>query len=234
MWIRKLFTTAAISTVLLLAALPARAGIPVIDAANLAQQIQQVIAWAQQYQQMVSQFTKLQQQLQQMQTMTSKLDGGRGLGSILQNPAIVNALPPEMRDAAQLLANPSGLSTNLAAINNVLASFGITQTGIVSAAQGNADALSKAQAILTAAQQRQTQLQALGLRVDGAADAKESLDLLNRNTLESASIQNQVMQTMAAIEAAKQQQELARQAESQRLSEQIARGGTAPLLRYGR
>ena len=36
-------------------AMPAQAGIPVIDAANLAQAIQQVLAWAQQYQQMVQQ-----------------------------------------------------------------------------------------------------------------------------------------------------------------------------------
>lgn len=183
---------------------------------------------------MVDQFNKLQQQFQQMQTMTQKLDGGRGLGSILQNPAIANALPPEMRDAAQLLANPSGLSSNPAAISNVLASFGITQTGIINAAQGNADALTRAQAILTATQQRQTQLQSLGLRVDGAVDAKESLDLLNRNTLESANIQNQTMQTMAALEAAKQQLELARRAETQRLGEEVSRGGRTAAPTFGR
>ncbi len=232
--IRNLFSTAAISITLLFAALPARAGIPVIDGANLAQQIQQVVSWVQQYQQMVDQFNKLQQQFQQMQTMTQKLDGGRGLGSILQNPAIANALPPEMRDAAQLLANPSGLSSNPAAINNVLASFGITQTGVINASQGNADALTRAQAILTATQQRQTQLQSLGLRVDGAVDAKESLDLLNRNTLESANIQNQMMQTMAALDAAKQQQELARRAEGQRLGESLVRGAQTPINSFGR
>jgi type IV secretion system protein VirB5 len=217
MSIRKLFTSAAISTMLLFAALPAKAGIPVIDGANLAQQIQQVISWVQQYQQMADQFNKLQQQFQQM-----------------QNPAIANALPPEMRDAARLLANPSGLSTDPAAISAVLASFGITQTGVVSAAQGNADALSKAQSILAASQQRQTQLQTLGLRVDGAADAKESLDLLNRNTLESANIQNQLMQTMATIEAAKQQQELAQRARHQLLHQQMQAGSTASVPRFGR
>lgn len=232
--IRKFLSTAAISTMLLLTALPARAGIPVIDGANLAQQIQQVVSWVQQYQQMADQFNKLQQQFQQMQAMTRTLDGGRGLGSILQNPAIVNALPPEMRNAAQLLANPSGLSSSPAAIGNVLASFGITQTGIVSAAQGNADALTRAQAILASTQQRQTQLQSLGLRVDGAVDAKESLDLLNRNTLESASIQNQTMQTMATLEAARQQQELAQKARDQQLAQSQRTGNTAPLATFGR
>ncbi|WP_395006673.1 type IV secretion system protein [Undibacterium sp.] len=234
MSIRKLFTTVAISGMLFFAALPARAGIPVIDGSNLAQQIQQVLSWGQQAQQMLDQINKLQQQFQQLQTMTQKLDGGRGLGSILQNPAIANALPPEMRDAAQLLLNPSAMSSSPAAISSVLASFGITQTGIVTAAQGNADALSKAQAILAASQQRQTQLQSLGLRVDGAADAKESLDLLNRNTLETASIQNQMMQTMASIEAAKQQQELAQAAQIQRDTATSTSRLAAPVRLMGR
>jgi type IV secretion system protein VirB5 len=234
MSIRKLLSSVALSFTLLLGANPAQAGIPVIDGTSIAQQIQQVIAWGQQAQQMVDQFTKLQQQFQQLQTMTNKLDGGRGLGSILQNPAIMNALPPEMRDAAQLLANPSGLSSNAGAVSGVLASFGITQTGIVSASQNNADGLVRAQAILAATQQRQNSLQALGLRVDAAADAKESMDLLNRNTLESASIQNQLMQTMASIEAAKQQAELAQRARDQALAQSRIAGASATPPKFGR
>jgi type IV secretion system protein VirB5 len=234
MRIRKLFVSASMSFMLLAAAFPARAGIPVIDGTSIAQQIQQVLAWAQQYQQMVDQFNKLQQQFQQMQTMTQKLDGGRGLGSILQNPAVANALPPEMRDAARLLANPSGLSSSAGAVSGILSSYGITQTGIVTAAQGNADALARAQAILASTQARQTQLSALAGRVDVAADAKESLDLLNRNALESASIQNQTMQTMAALEAARQQQELSLKLRAQQLALSQLQGAQAPLLTFGR
>ena len=50
--LKKFFGAIAI-TLGLVAGTPAHAGIPVIDAANLAQAIQQMMAWAQQYQQMV-------------------------------------------------------------------------------------------------------------------------------------------------------------------------------------
>lgn len=234
MKIFKLISSVAVSALLLMGASHAKAGIPVIDATAIAQQIQQVLAWTQQYQQMIDQFNKLQQQFQQMQTMTNKLDGGRGLGSILQNPAIANALPPEMRDAALMLIYPSASSSSQASIDAILTSFGIDKPGSIAASKTNADALSSVQSILTSTQERQTQLQALGLRVDGAIDAKESLDLLNRNALESATIQNQMIQTMASLAAAEHKLELSRNAESQRLMSEIAAGARKPLLRFGR
>ena len=45
--LRKFFSGAAISVSMLFAAMPARAGFPVLDAANLANSIQQVLAWSQ-------------------------------------------------------------------------------------------------------------------------------------------------------------------------------------------
>lgn len=232
MSMRKYFSTAAFSFVVLLSSMPAKAGIPVIDAAALTQQIQQVVSWFQQFQQMQDQFNKLQQQFQQMQTMTNKLDGARSLGSILNDPSIRAALPPEMRDAAQLLLNPSALGTSQANINGILASFGVTNTVDPNAGKQLADVLGKAQSILTSTQQRQTQLQNLATRVDGAVDAKESMDLLNRNTLEVANINNQQIQTQAALEAARQAAELANLAKHQRFVEDAARGASAPLRRY--
>ena len=43
---RHFVSLCAVSLSLWFAALPARAGIPVIDGTNLAQQIQQVVSWA--------------------------------------------------------------------------------------------------------------------------------------------------------------------------------------------
>jgi type IV secretion system protein VirB5 len=232
--IRKLLSRTFIGIVIGLFSLSAKAGIPVIDGTSIAQQIQQVLAWGQQAQQMVDQLNKLKEQFDQLKTMTEKLDGARGLGQILQDAAIANALPPEMRDAARLLANPSALSSNQAAISGILASFGITQTGIVSAAQLNADTLGRAQAILNATQLRTTQLQGLAARVDGSLDAKESLDLLNRNTLEVATIQNQAVQTAAALEAARQQEQLALKARAQRLAQSHSAGNSATPPTFGR
>lgn len=61
-------------------------GIPVIDAANLTQSLQQVIAWGQQAEQMKSQIT-------QMETEYNAISGTRSLGSLFNNPALQNYLP---------------------------------------------------------------------------------------------------------------------------------------------
>lgn len=229
MTFRKYASGAVLAFAALTATMPARAGIPVIDAAALTQQIQQVFAWLQQFQQMQDQFNKLQAQLTQMTTMTNKLDGARSLGSILNDPTIKAALPPEMRDAAQLLLNPSALGTSQANIDGILASFGVSTTLDGNAGKQLADTLGKAQAILTSTQQRTTQLTALASRVDGAADAKESMDLLNRNTLEVAAITNQQIQTQATLEAARQAADLANIARNQKISKDMSTGALKPL-----
>ena len=69
------------------AAAPASAGMPVIDVANLAQAIQQVLSWGQQLQGMT-------QQYQQLQTTYSSLTGPRGMQNLLYVPlANRNYLP---------------------------------------------------------------------------------------------------------------------------------------------
>ena len=79
----------------------AHAGIPVIDAANLAQAIQQVTAWAQQYQQMV-------QQIQQMQQQIQNTTGGRGFSALLNDPSFQAARRMLPQDAQTLLSLANG------------------------------------------------------------------------------------------------------------------------------
>lgn len=230
--LRKFFSGAAISVSMLFAAMPARAGIPVLDAANLVNSIQQVLAWSQQAQDMINQINQLQQQFQQMQTMTTKLDGIRNLGTILNDPSIRAVLPPEMRDASQLLLNPQALATNPAALNQILTSFGV-DTGVNPAtAQAAADTLGRAQQILASTQSRATQLQQLANRVNVTGDAKDSLDMMNRNVLEAASISNQMTQTMAALEAARQASELKKIADNQAYFGRVKAAAAQPLRTY--
>jgi type IV secretion system protein VirB5 len=219
----------AVSASLLLTAVPARAGIPVIDGTNLAQQIQQVVSWGQQARQMINQIQQLQQQFQQLQTMTSKLEGVRSLGSILNDPAIRSVLPPEMRDATQLLLNPSALAISQANLNQILASFGVTTSLDPTAGKAIADTLGRAQQILASTQTRQTQLAALATRVDTTADAKDSLDMLNRNVLEAANINNQIIQTMAALEAARKTTEMQQVARDQQFGNSAQTGAARPI-----
>lgn len=230
--IRKFFSGAAISAAMLCGAVPAHAGIPVIDAANLANSIQQVIAWGRQAQDMINQLQQLQQQFQQLQTMTNKLDGIRNLGSILNNPAIASVLPPEMRNATQLLLSPSSLATNSANLSQILASFGVNTTANPNAGKSAADSIGRLQQILASTQTRSTQLTQLASRVDSTPDAKSSLDMVNRNVLEAASINNQMTQTMAALEAARQAAELKRLAEDQTYFANVKSGAAQPLRSY--
>jgi type IV secretion system protein VirB5 len=229
---RKLTSSLVIGLSIMITAAPARAGIPVIDVGNLIQSIQQTMAWLQQYQQMVDSIQKYQEQLQQAVTMTQKLDGMRSLGTILNDPNINSLLPSEYKNAAQLLMNPSAYSTNTSAMNSILSSFGVTGMPNSGASNGFADALGRAQSILASAQQRQAQLGQLASRVDTSADAKESIDLMNRNTLEVANISNQLLQTFAATDAARQSQELRGTAELKTYSDGIRTGATTPIKSY--
>jgi type IV secretion system protein VirB5 len=230
--LRKGFSSVVVSALMLFAALPARAGIPVIDVANLANSIQQVLAWAQQAQDMINQLNELKQQFAQLQTMTTKLDGIRNLGTILNDPAIRDLLPPEMRDAQQLLLNPAGLATSEENLNQILASFGVNTTTNPRTGQAAADTLGRAQQMLASAQSRGTQLAQLATRVDTTVDAKDSLDMVNRNVLEAASINNQMAQTMAALEAARQAAELRRLADNQAYFSNLNSGAGQPLKTY--
>lgn len=229
---RKYFSGAAIVVSTLLAAAPARAGIPVLDAANVANTWAQVQAWGQQAKDMIQQIQQLQQQFQQLQTMTNKLDGMRNLGSILNDPAIRANLPPEMRDAVQLLLNPAALATSQANLNQILSSFGVNTVDHPNAGRAAADTIGRMQQILASTQTRNTQLSQLASRVDATADAKESLDMVNRNVLEAASINNQMMQTMAALEAARQTAELKRIADNQAFFANLRAGAAQPLKTY--
>lgn len=199
------------------------AGIPVIDAANLIQSILEVVAWTQQAKDMVEQINEARNMVQEgknavagIQTTIAKLDGGRNLGSILNDPAIKSVLPAEMQNAVGVLMSPAGVTSNAAALSNVLASFGITvPVGGVSKATALADMLLKSQAMLQSAQTRERQLTQLASQVDVAADAKASSDLVARNTIENARIMNTLMQQIAAQELAKQQADLRDMAASQ-------------------
>lgn len=226
---RHFVSLCAVSASLLLTTAPARAGIPVIDGTNLAQQIQQVVSWGQQARQMINQIQQLQQQFQQLQTMTSKLEGVRSLGSILNDPTIRSVLPPEMRDATQLLLNPSALAISQANLNQILASFGVSTTLDPTAGKAIADTLGRAQQILASTQTRQTQLAALATRVDTTADAKDSLDMLNRNVLEAANINNQMIQTIAALEAARKTTEMQQVARDQQFGNSAQIGAARPI-----
>jgi type IV secretion system protein VirB5 len=179
----------------------AHAGIPVIDAANLAQAIQQVTAWAQQYQQMVQQIRQLQQQYQ-------NLSGVRNMASLVNNPAARQYLPA---DYQSILANGVG---QWQAIYDAAKKFDIGSTTLSSssdvaqafAAVAKQAAINRAGAELafSTASQRFSDIQVLLDKVNDAPDAKDMADLQGRIQAEQVMMQNEAnkLQMLALLASA--------------------------------
>ena len=80
---------------------PARAGMPVIDVANLAQAIQQVLSWGQQLQAMAA-------HLQQLQRTYQSLTGPRGMQNLLPiAPGARNYLPADYSELMNVINGTS-------------------------------------------------------------------------------------------------------------------------------
>src|ERR1700735_4344510 len=79
-------------------------GIPVFDAANVAQAI--------------SQLTQLEQQVQQEIQLFNSLNGSRGFGALLSNPVVANSLPTNWLSTYTAIQNSgsSGLTGSAQAL----------------------------------------------------------------------------------------------------------------------
>lgn len=188
------------------------AGIPVIDAANIAQAIKQVAAWKQQYQQMMDQYNQMQQQYQ-------SLTGSRGFSSLLNGPAYQQArrmLPPDAQQVLDLAKGGSygNLASSISAIKKAATTLDKGAFSSEAAAkQWDADmslaATNKAlsmQAYTDSGQRLQT-LEGMILQISQTQDPKAIAELQARIQAEQAIIQNEQnkIQAMAMLASAEQQ-----------------------------
>lgn len=186
----------------------AHAGIPVIDAANLAQQIQQVASWVQQYRQMVDQFN-------QMKAQYDSLNGSRGMASLVNNPALRKYLPD---DYQTILNSGYGNSTSIRASAKVL---GVDETYIGAATDTakafDSNAIQGALNRATAeegykqASKRFDTIQVLLDKVNAAPDAKDIADLQARIQAEQVMMQNENVKLNMMAQLAQAQRDLAAQ-----------------------
>jgi type IV secretion system protein VirB5 len=222
-----------------IAPMSARAGIPVIDVANLAQAIQQVLSWAQQYQQMT---TQLQQQVQQIQAIT----GGRGMEALMpMTNAARNYLPPDYAQLMQAVngasATYAGLSGQVQAITAANAVLTNGQLGtmtpqmrqVVEDGRKSAAMLS---AMTQSAQQNSSQrfaaLQQLITQIGAATDDKAIQDLQGRIVAEQAMLTNEQNKLQALYETARAQELAQRQRARENAIQQIGSIDNLPPLRY--
>lgn len=184
----------------------AQAGIPVIDGANLAQAVQQVVSWGKQYTQMAQQYTQLVNTYNQAVKTHNTLNGARGMESLVNNPALRRYLPNEWNQVMNLLNAPGGYTGLQGKINGIRSAAqitGIEDTGLdPNSATAKAFIGAQNQAAMNRAlseegykqaSDRITSIQTLIDKVGDAPDAKDVADLQARIQAEQVMVQNELV-----------------------------------------
>jgi type IV secretion system protein VirB5 len=236
--LRQWFLVGVLGLASLGTATPARAGMPVIDAANLAQAIQEVLSWGQQLEGMARNY-------QQLQSTYSSLTGPRGMQNLLYVPmATRNYLPV---NASQMTGVMNGTSTAYPVLSsqvqtNIQSNAILTPQGVGSLspqAQQYVLLSRRAAAVLSMLSQQnqanasnnfgnvQTLISALG----ATADTKASADLSGRIQSEQVMTQTNQIKTDALYQSVQAQQlqsaELAREAA---IKQQGAQSTLTPIV----
>jgi type IV secretion system protein VirB5 len=218
----------------------ANAGIPVIDVAAIAQQVQQVIAWGKQYTQMVDQINNLRNQYSQLQTTYNSLTGDRGLATLLNAGAdqAARRYLPEQADeleklSAGLVSGYGPLQSSIASLRSKVSSlppgtFG-AGTDALKALSAKLDSIATQQAMgkaaYSAAAQRTRDIENLIATSGVATDPKAIAEMQTRITAQQALLQNESskLQAMAYMQQTEQAQN------EQRANETISKWGKTTL-----
>jgi type IV secretion system protein VirB5 len=219
------------------AAAPARAGMPVIDAANLAQAIQEVLSWGQQLEGMARSY-------QQLQSTYTSLTGPRGMQNLLYVPtATRNYLPvngPQMTGVINGTSTTypvlsSQVQTNIQS-NAILTPQGV---GVLSPQAQQYLLLSRQAAAVLAMLSQQNQanasnnfsnVQTLISALGATADTKASADLSGRIQSEQVMTQTNQIKTDALYQSVQAQQlQAAQLAREAAVKQQAAQSSLTPI-----
>ncbi|MCX7187223.1 MAG: type IV secretion system protein [Methylophilales bacterium] len=178
---------------------PANAGgIPVIDAANLANTLENIVQWGKQLQAMKEQYA---QQLAQYQSMTGK----RGFGTVLNDPNLRQYLPANAQKVYSQMMRP---------VQSMDVCYGLTGESLtlcqaeVKKHYIDRDNYEKA---YDTASTEQTQIQGLIDQISNTDDPKAIAELQARMAGEQAKIQNTVVQMQLSAQLAEIQNKLLQQ-----------------------
>lgn len=216
---KKLFATLAV-LVSLFSSPAAHAGIPVLDAANLAQAIVEVMAWAEQYGQMVEELAQMEQQYNQMVQQYDSLTGSRGLGDILNNQTLRGVVPANLASTYSSINSGgySGLSSaakslrDASKIYNCEAESGDAQVGCQATLNMNSQTQANLQNALDLVQQRTSQIQSLQSQINSTSDPKAIAELQARIQSENTQVSNDANRIALMKATADAQQQAADQA----------------------
>lgn len=187
----KIFTVrrAGVMAAVLAAASPAFAGIPVsvmLDAPAIINQAQTMTQWAAQYRQMIDQINGLQRQY-------NAITGARGLGQIMNNPALRNYLPEDWASVYDQVRT-GGLPSISSRASSIYSAEGFI-SGAVGGRKRQQDVMVANKAMtMEAYQQTEKRLQNINdlmAQANAQNDTKGAADLANRMAAENAMIQNE-------------------------------------------
>jgi type IV secretion system protein VirB5 len=201
-------------------------GIPVIDAANLVQTVQQVI----------NDITKISNQVQQIARLQSQLDsinGVRNLGNVFNNPMLKNYVPAEAYTYLNAV-NTSGY----AGLNNTAKT--LRDAGMVyNCMDRTGDARTSCQASLAQPYQqkgllqdamksaagRLTQINSLMDQINATTDQKAVQEIQARIGAENALLAHEMSQVQMLQGMADSEERIARSRERERQYQMLARTG---------
>jgi type IV secretion system protein VirB5 len=178
---------------------PANAGgIPVIDVANLANTLENIVQWGKQLQAMKEQYA---QQLAQYQSMTGK----RGFGNVLNDPKLRQYLPVDAQKVYSQMMRP--VQSMDVCNGQITESLTLCQAE-VKKYYIDRDNYEKA---YDNASTEQTQIQGLIDQINNTDDPKAIAELQARMAGEQAKIQNTVVQLQLSAQLAEIQNKLLQQ-----------------------
>jgi len=201
-------------------------GIPVIDAANLVQTIQQVVHDITKIQNQVQQITQLQHQL-------ASINGARNLGDIFNSPLLRNYVPAEAHKVINTVntSGYTGLGGTAKALRdagmlyNCMDMSGSARTSCQAALAQPYQQKGLLQDAMTSAAGRLAQIQALMGQTNATPDQKSIQELQARIGAENALLAHEATQLQMLLGMADSEERIARSRDRERQYEMLGRTG---------
>lgn len=193
MKLKKLLSAGAVCVALAIGSNAHATGIPVFDGAAAASNIEQMAKW-------VAQIQGMKNQLDQAKQTYSSMTGSRGLGNIMNNPALKNYIPADWQKVYDSVKNGgyNGLTSTAKTIrdsnkvyDNCANLTGASKDTCARSASKGAQDKDYIGNALDAAKGRITQIEGLMNQISGTADAKAIGELQARIASEQAMMQNE-------------------------------------------
>jgi type IV secretion system protein VirB5 len=205
--------------------LPAHAqGIPVIDVANLAQTVQQVLND-------ITAINNQVQQIQQLQTQLNSLNGFRNLGNVFNNPLLRNYIPPQAYTIVNAVNSGGYASLNgtARALRDATMVYNCLDLQVPERTRCQATLAQPyqhkglLQDAMRSAAGRLTQIQSLMSQIDATADQKSVQEVQARIGAENALLAHEMSQLQMLQGLADSEERIARSRDRERQYEMLGR-----------